>query len=42
MNHALGIVVTEGLSAGTAVVVRGAQALLAEELRQRIPSEDDD
>lgn len=41
-RHALGIVVHAGLEAGAAVVVRGAQALLAEELRQRIPSEDDD
>ena len=42
LNHGLGILVREGLASGTAVVVRGAQALLAEELRQRIPSEDDD
>jgi len=42
VNHGLGMVVSEGLANGAAVVVRGAQALLAEELRQRIPSEDDD
>ncbi|MCC6709617.1 MAG: hypothetical protein IT492_18855 [Gammaproteobacteria bacterium] len=41
-RHALGIVVSDGLRAGSAVVVRGAQALLAEQLRQHIPSEDDD
>ncbi|MBK8961001.1 MAG: hypothetical protein IPM80_21895 [Proteobacteria bacterium] len=41
-RHALGVVIGDGLEAGSAVVVRGAQALLAEQLRQHIPSEDDD
>ncbi len=42
VKHALGLIVSAGLPAGSTVVVHGAQALLAEELRQRIPSEDDD
>jgi hypothetical protein len=42
VTDARGIIVSKGLATGTPVVVRGAQALLAEELRQRIPSEDDD
>ena len=42
VDHELGMVVASGLEVGTQVVVRGAQALLAEELRQHIPSEDDD
>lgn len=39
--HDLGAIVTD-LAPGTRVVTRGAQALLAEELHARIPSEDDD
>lgn len=39
--HDLGAIVLD-LAPGTRVVTRGAQALLAEELHARIPSEDDD
>ncbi|MGE0858819.1 MAG: hypothetical protein AB7I01_00620 [Gammaproteobacteria bacterium] len=39
--HDLGAIVAD-LAPGTRVVTRGAQALLAEELHARIPSEDDD
>ncbi len=42
VTHGLGVIVADGLESGTPVVVRGAQTLLAEQLRQRIPAEDDD
>ncbi|MEN9726712.1 MAG: hypothetical protein RL434_1078 [Pseudomonadota bacterium] len=42
LPHPEGRVLGEGLGADSRVVVRGAQALLAEEFRARIPEEDDD
>ncbi|MGD9602867.1 MAG: hypothetical protein AB7O21_06370 [Gammaproteobacteria bacterium] len=42
LPHAGGRVLVAGLTADSAVVVRGAQALLAEEFRAHIPEEDDD
>lgn len=40
--HADGVLLTQGLAPDSALVVRGAQALLAEEFRRQIPEEDDD
>ena len=42
LSRADGVLVPAGMEAGLPVVVRGAQALLAEELRQQIPTEDED
>lgn len=42
LTHSDGLLLTQGLVTDSMVVVRGAQALLAEEFRASIPAEDDD